>query len=140
MPRKKTTTPKLDTPDQNVVQGKWWAPNDAPWFGFANVSLNEGDKNAFYSWLEGNAAHYPAMLEDILNEGMKYSVAYDRENACFVVTLTGCLIEGSTTRAASSTRAGTWQEADALTVWKHFVLLGEDYGDLLTTGRKRNWG
>lgn len=140
MPRKKTTTPKLDTPDQNVTQGKWWADNDAPWFGFANVTLNDGDKEAFYAWFTENAAHYGAMLEDIINEGMKYSCAYDRENECFVVTFTGCLVERSNTRAASSTRAGTWREADALAVWKHFVLLGENYGDLLTTGRKRSWG
>jgi len=140
MPRKKSTSPQLDTPDKNVEQGKWWVATDAPWYGFANVSLNEGDKVAFYAWLEENRAHYPAMLQDILNEGMKYSCSYDRENQCFIVTLTGCLIVGSTTRAATTTRAGTWTEADALTVWKHYELLGEEYGDLLTSGRKRNWG
>lgn len=140
MPRKKSTSPNLDTPAQNIEQGKWWVANDAPWYGFANVSLNEGDKEAFYAWLEENAADCPALLEDIVNEGMKYSCAYDRENECFLVTFTGCLVQGSTTRAATVTRAGTWREADALAVWKHYELLAEDYGSLLTTGRKRNWG
>jgi len=140
MPRSKKTSPGLDTPEKNVKQGRWWCANDAPWLGFVNVSLSDSDKAEFLSWRVEHQGDVAAMMEDLVSEGMKYGIAYDRENECYICTLTGNLIEGSTTRACMTTRAGNWAEVDALAVWKHYVLLGENYGDLLASGRKRNWG
>jgi len=140
MPRKKSTSPALDTPEKNVTQGRWWCAADAPWFGFVNVALNEGDKSAFHDWDQEHYLEVPQLLEDVIAAGMKYGVAWDAENECFVVTFTGNLVEGSNTRACVTTRAGTWAEANALAVWKHYELLAENYGDLMATGRKRNWG
>lgn len=140
MPRKSKSIPDLDTPEKTVKQGIFWLPNDAPWGGFINVSLNEGDKAAFHLWYDQNADAVAHMLDDLLAEGMKYSVAYDRENECYITTLTGGLVQGANLRCAVTSRAGTWGDADALTVWKHFILCAGNYGDLLATGRKRNWG
>lgn len=140
MPRSKTPKDKLDTPANNVTQGIYWLTADAPWGGFINVSLNEGDKAAFRDWDDAHRGEVASMLEDLMAEGMKYSAAYDRENECFIVTFTGALIEKSNLRCSVTTRAGNWRECDALAVWKHYVLCAGNYGDLLTTGRKRSWG
>jgi len=140
MPRSSTSKNKLDTPQTNTKQGKFWCSNDAPWGGFINVTVSDEEKSQFQEWLVTNAVHVPGMLDDLVGEGMKYGVAFDRENACYIVTFTGALIEKSNVRCCVTSRAGTWSECDALAVWKHFVLCAGNYGDLLATGRKRNWG
>lgn len=140
MPRKTSSTPKLDTPEQTVKQGIFWLPNDAPWGGFINVTVNDAEKAEFHIWQAENTAHIAGMMDDLLAEGMKYGVAYDRENECYIVTLTGGLVEKANLRCCVTSRAGTWSDADALAVWKHYVLCAGNYGDLLTTGRKRSWG
>jgi hypothetical protein len=104
------------------------------------VSINDQEKGEFHSWADENGQHVLKMLDDLLIEGMKYGVAFDRENDCYIVTLTGGLVLGANLRCCVTTRAGTWAEANTLAVWKHYVFVQEDYGDLLTTGRKRSWG
>jgi hypothetical protein len=140
MPRKTSSTPKLDTPTQTVKQGKFWLPNDAVWGGFINVTVKDAEKEEFLSWLVDHAKDVPSMLDDLIAEGMKYGVAFDRENECYIVTLTGALIDGANVRCCVTSRAGTWGDCDALAAWKHYIFLDGNYGDLLTTGRKRNWG
>jgi len=140
MPRKTTPKDKLDTPETNVKQGKFWCTADAPWGGFINVSVSDAEKEQFQEWRVENQQHVTEQLDDLIGEGMKYGVAYDRENQCYIVTLTGALIEKSNLRCCVTSRAGTWAECDALSVWKHYILCDGNYGDLLTTGRKRNWG
>jgi len=140
MPRKPKSSPSVDTPDKNVAQGKFWLPNDAPWGGFLNVSLTDADKAEFHSWYVEHKHDVTAALDDLMAEGMKYSVAYDRENECYITTFTGGLVEGANLRCAVTSRAGTWAECSGLAVWKHYILCAGNYGDLLATGRKRNWG
>lgn len=140
MPRTKSSTPKLDTPSQTVQQGKFWCSNDAPWGGFINVSVSDEEKSQFEDWLVENAQDVSKRLDDLIGEGIKYGIAYDRENQCYIVTLTGSLVPKANLRCCVTSRAGTWNECDALAVWKHFVLCDGDYGDLLTSGRKRSWG
>lgn len=140
MPRSKTKFPSKETPPAEVTQGKFWVTNDAPWGGFINVTINDNEKAEFHAWADENAQDVPVMLDDLMSEGMKYGCAYDRENQCYVVTLTGGLVLGSNLRCCVTTRAGTWAEANTLAAWKHYVFVQEDYGDLLTTGRKRAWG
>jgi len=140
MPRKTKSVPALDTPDKVIKQGKFWLPNDAAWYGFINVSLTESDKSEFHAWCRENGQHVAPMVDDLVGEGMKYGLSYDRENSCYIVTLTGALISNSNMRACVTSRASTWAECDALAVWKHYILCAGNYDDLLTTGRKRNWG
>lgn len=140
MPRSKKSSPNFDTPEKNITQGKYWVTNDAPWGGFINVAVNDAERDDFKSWLVEHAQDVPSMLDDLMGEGMKYGCTFDRENGCYVATLTGGLVVGSNLRCCVTSRAGTWAECDGLAVWKHYVLCGGDYGDLLATGRKRNWG
>lgn len=139
MPRKKKDL-GLSPEETPVKQGKYYCPPDAPWGGFINVSLNEGDKAAFHEWQGREGHHTGEMLDDLMGEGMKYGVSYDQENQCYIVTLTGSLVERANLRCSVTTRAGTWGEANELAIWKHFILCAGNYGDLLTTGRKRDWG
>lgn len=140
MPRKTKSSPSLDTPEKNVAQGKFWLANDAPWGGFINVTINDNEKGEFYAWYDENSQVVNGMLDDLLAEGMKYGVAFDRENDCYIVTLTGGLVENANLRCCVTSRAGTWADANALSVWKHYIFLEGNYGDLLATGRKRSWG
>ena len=140
MPRKTKSTPALDTPEQNIEQGKFWLANDAPWGGFINVTVNDVEKAEFHLWYDENLQHVNSMLDDLLADGMKYGVAFDRENDCYIVTLTGGLVEAANLRCCVTSRAGTWADANALATWKHYILCAGNYGDLLATGRKRSWG
>ena len=140
MARSKKTSPSVDTPEKNVTQGKFWLSNDAPWGGFINVAITDSEKDEFLGWLVEHKGEVPSMLDDLIAEGMKYGIAYDRENQCYIVTFTGALIEKSNVRCCVTTRAGTWAECDALAVWKHYILCAGDYGDLYASGRKRSWG
>jgi len=140
MARKTKGNSPQEPPAKEVTQGKFWLANDAPWGGFINVALNDGDKAAFHVWADEHADQVTPMLDDLLAEGMKYGCSYDRENECYVLTLTGGLVERANLRCCVTSRAGTWAEAEALAVWKHYILCAGNYGDLLTTGRKRAWG
>jgi hypothetical protein len=114
--------------------------NDAPWYGFINVTVTDAEKEEFHVWYSENSQHVNSMLDDLLAEGMKYGCSYDRENECYVATLTGNLVEKANLRACVTSRAGNWADVNALAVWKHYILCAGEYGDLLTSGRKRSWG
>ena len=140
MPRSRKSHSASEIRQAKVTQGTFWLPNDAPWGGFINVSVSDAEKLEFQSWYDENSQQVNGMLEDLLDDGMKYGCSFDRENGCFIVTLTGGLVEGANLRCCVTSRAGTWADTNALAVWKHFVLCDGAYGDLLATGRKRSWG
>lgn len=130
MPRK-TSTPKeaLDTPANNVPQGRFWLPNDAPWGGFVNIQLTDEQKAEFHAWLAENKQHVAGYLDDHLGDGIKFGASYDRQNEACVVTYAGALMGKSNHRYCVTSRAGTLDQAIALAVWKHEVLAQGDYGN-----------
>lgn len=128
MPRKKQTSPALDTPEKNVQQGRFWLPNEARWGGFINIRLSDEQKEEFHGWMEANKAHIAGYLDDHLADGVKFGASYDRENECTVVTYTGALVANSNERYCCTSRAGSLDVAIALAVWKHEVLAQGDYG------------
>lgn len=141
MPRKAKTSPSVDTPEKNVEQGKYWLPSEAKWGGFVNISVDDDLKLAFHGWAEINAHDASSYLEDLLNEGIKFSLAYDRENECFISTFTGRLVLVSNERYAMTSRAGTMADVIALSVWKFLIYAGGDCGNYAPkTGRMMNWG
>lgn len=127
MPRSTTSKSELDTPTKNTTQGKYWASPEAGWGGFINVRINDKQRDDFHSWEAANAAHIGAYYEDHLNEGIKFSAVYDRENECYVVSYTGALVGISSDRFSVTSRAGTLSQALALAVYKHVVLAEGDY-------------
>lgn len=120
MPRAKTPGRK-STPSNRPVP-RYFAENDAPWGGFLNARLDDDLKARFAAWFDDNGGKVWQLLDDAVSEGLKYSLAYDGENEAYIATLTGRLCLSLEQRWAASARAGTWEEATALVLWKHFVL------------------
>jgi len=127
MPKTPVSTPALDTPEDNVPQGRYWAPQEAGWGGFINVRLSDSQRENFHEWEAANSAHIGAFYEDHLGEGIKFSAAYDRENESYVVSYTGRLVAISPDRFCVTSRAGTLSQALALAVYKHEVMAEGDY-------------
>jgi hypothetical protein len=140
MPRKKST-PSVDTPEKVIEQGTYWLPNDARWGGFINIRLDDDQKEAFFAWDADNPSEGTKVLEDVMHEGMKVGLTYDRENQCYICTLIGALVSGSNERYCVTTRAATLQQVVQLTAWKHSQLALGDYGNFRpTTGTMMSWG
>lgn len=124
-----------------VEQGIYWLPNEATWGGFINIRLDEEQKSTFHTWFEDSSATVSGYVDDVLSEGMKVSIAYDRENQCYITTFTGALVSGSNERYVATSRAGTLNESLGLAVWKHFYLADGDYGNFKPrTSTMMSWG
>lgn len=139
MPRKKKTDATETSP--KVEQGIYWTDNEAVWGGFINIRLDDEQKSSFHAWFEDNASAVARDVDDILAEGMKVSLAYDRENQCYIASFTGALVGGSNERYVATSRAGTLNECLGLAVWKHHALANGDYGNFKPkTGTMMSWG
>lgn len=128
------------TAKPSVQHGMYFCDPEAVWGGFINIRLDDEQKALFFEWLEGNAQFVSGYIEDLLGEEAKVTIVYDLANQCYVVTVAGTLVGGSTERYVSASRAGTLPEAFALTAWKHFVLAEGDYGNYRTNGSMLSWG
>lgn len=113
----------------------------AEWGGFINIKLSEEQKEAFHAWHAG-AGNEPALiLDELLGAGMKVTLAYDRENECYICSYTGKLATFSSERFVTTTRAGTMSEVIALAVYKHAYIARGVYDDFMYTSKKApNWG
>lgn len=120
MPRGKAKSRQEDVPP--VPAPKYQTKDDAPWGGFLNARMDDEKKARFVEWQTANATRVWPALDDALSEGLKFSLAYDAENEAYIATFTGRLCLSLEQRWAASSRAGTWEEATALLVFKHFVL------------------
>lgn len=139
MARKKASGAK--TSQQPVQQGPYWLASDAAWGGFLNVRLGEDTKQAFYEFCEACPGFAWQALDDFLAQGGKFGASYDLENQAYVVTLTGALVANSNERYCTTSRAGTFDEALALAMYKHDVLAQGDYSDFMPrTGTFKQWG
>lgn len=120
-------------------------PSTAPvadnWGGYINMALAEQDKASFASYLADGDVDFWHDLFEFVGEGLKFSLAYDTANECFIATFTGELVRGSKAKYAASARAGSAVEASALLVFKHVVLAKTDWAVWVTAGgTKFNWG
>lgn len=141
MPRKKASSPAVDTPDKSVLHGPFWLPPEAKWGGFINVRLDEDQTAAFREWDSDNPGEGARILEDVMGSGMKVGMSYDQENQCTIVTFTGALCLGSNERYCCTSRAGNIREAIQLAAWKHSELARGDYGNYSPrASTMMNWG
>lgn len=140
MARKARSTAQTPPPSPKPT-GKYWLPQDASWGGFVNIRLNDDDKLAFATWREMRGGDFWNTFDDLLGQGMKVAFSYDPENECYICTLTGRLMSTDNSRYCMTTRAGTFEESLALSVWKH-EMTGDGYYDTFRpkTGRLDNWG
>lgn len=139
MARKKKGTSDAEKP--TIQQGIYWLGNEAVWGGFINIRLDDEQKSSFHAWFEDNAASVAGYVDDVLAEGMKVGLAYDRENQCYIATFTGALVSNSNERYVATSRAGTLNECLGLAVWKHFFVAQGDYGNFKPkTSTMMSWG
>lgn len=119
MPRSRSK-PKT-TEKQPVEQGRYYTYADAEWGGFINLKLTAEDLASFDLWFAATSARHGQQLDDLLGEGMKFGLSYDRENQSYVATLTGSPTGSPTMRSVMTSRAGTVNEVIGLTLWKFLM-------------------
>jgi hypothetical protein len=140
MPRAKKTG-KTDA--QEIKPGKY-APRESgevDWGGFINVPIDDATKEVYASWLEAEGQYYWMMLSDTLAEGMKYSLAWDAENGCFIASFTGCAVSVSASRFCMTARSDSLEDATSLLVFKHYVMAQGDWGSYRPRTRSfMTWG
>jgi len=135
----KTQTIPSEAPD--TVQGMYWLPADAKWGGFINIRLPDDAKLAFNAWQEDFPSAGPEILDELLGEGVKVGLSYDRENECYICTLTGALVSGSNERYCCTSRASRLAEVINLAAWKHAYYAQGDYGSYKPSDKKlASWG
>jgi hypothetical protein len=105
------------------------------WGGFAQVNLDESRREEFELWASEMGEGIYRELDDALGSGLKFTMAYDGKNECYIASLTG-RPDSSGVRAFTcclSARAGTFAEAIALLMYKHVALLHLDWWDAVNT-------
>lgn len=141
MPRKRKQSTPVTPPKKEIVQGRYWTNPEAVWGGFINIRLEDEQRELFEAWYVENSAHVGVDLDDLLAEGVKFGLSYDKENECYVATIMGALVGGSNERYVLTSRAGTVNDTIGLAVWKFSVLAGGDCGNYAPkTGKIMNWG
>lgn len=139
MPRKKSRSPRNEP--AVPVTPEFYAPNDASWGGFINVTLTEADRDKFYEYLESGAIDPLTCLAELVDEGLKVGISYDFQDACYVLSMTGALLDVGGSRWCVTSRSPVLAECVILAFWKHFIFCERSYGDIYAvTGRKRTWG
>ncbi len=125
--KSKTTSSPSNQPTDNIPYA---CTDKSDWAGFINIRLSDQQKLEFSAWWEKNQEAVFGALEELLSEGMKVSSSFDFQHGCFIVSLTGnLLLENPPSRATATSRAPSHVEAQALAVYKHFVVARGNYGN-----------
>lgn len=120
---------------------RYYTSADAPWGGFVDLRLSEGERGDYDAWLQADA---PAIWEEVgvgLVDGLSLSVKYDAQNECFTASLLGKGFGSSPDRHCLVARGATWSEAVSLAWYKHSVLMDGDWSAYLSkTGGLNKFG
>lgn len=101
------------------------AAAEAEWGGFIDVRLSAADKEHFQQWLPTFDMN---MVDDLLADDLKLSLTFDAETDTYLCSLTTEKHAGPGLRCVLPARAGIWERAIALAVFKHVEMLGADWG------------
>lgn len=128
-------------PPSDRTNPLYFSPADAPWGGYINIRMSDDFKQHFYDWMADHANDIMPSMIDMQATGLKFTMSFDHENDCFIVSVTGALLQPSLDRYCVTSRAGTMTDALGLAVWKHCVLAMGNYGDYLPkTGDFKRFG
>jgi hypothetical protein len=113
------------------------APSDeVVWGGFIDLRLNDADREAYNAWTSDNEIDLWALFDDCLGKGLKYSCSWDSENECYVSTFTATLELSIKYRYVLTSRSSSWERSLFLLLFKHYVLLKENWATFKpSTGR-----
>lgn len=95
------------------------------WGGFIDVRLSNGDQVEFAAW---ENEHEFDDVDDVLGEGCKLAVSFDKSSDTYLATLTSENHVSDGFRYVLTARAGLWEKAIRLVIYKHMVLLEGDWG------------
>ena len=140
MPRGKKQDEKKQDHDPNVGRKYYCAP-DAVWGGYIDLRLDEDRRSAFDDWYLAPTFDREKLLQGLLVDGLSFSLKFDANASSFLATFTGAGVSGSNERYCLTARAGEADEATALLLYKHQVLLSGSWGDVLVrSGKLKAWG
>lgn len=101
------------------------ATTEVEWGGFIDVRLSQADKAAFGEWVR---SFDMSMLDDIMAEGIKVGISWDGEGETYLCAFTSETHAGENLRCVLTGRAAVWEQAVALTCFKHLEMLAGDWG------------
>jgi len=111
------------------------------WGGFVNVSIDEAHREEFDLWASEMGGKVYSELADALGSGLKFTLAYDGANQCYIASLTG-RPDVAGERAFTcclSARAGAFEDAIAVLMYKHVALLHHDWWDAVNEPKKSRY-
>lgn len=140
MPRGKRG-PEFKYEYQSAVGTIRKAQKEDTWGGFVQVSIDEAHREEFDQWADETGAAIYRELNDALATGLKFTLAYDGANQCHIASLTGRPdVAGERTfTCCLSARAGTFEDAIAVLMYKHASLLHYDWWDAVNEPKRNRF-
>lgn len=105
------------------------ARKDDQWGGFVPCELGVDEREAWEIWFSASGHTIAADLDDAMGTGLKFTASYDGANQCYIASLSGrpdVAGERAFTNILTG-RAGTFDEAVGVLLYKHLVVLRGDW-------------
>jgi len=140
MPRAKGNSAKPSEPLSSVGGVRRIQKSDE-WGGFVQVSIDNAHREEFDIWAMEAGEGVWRELDDALGSGLKFTMAFDGANQCYIASLTGrpdfagvrpftcCL----------SARGGTFAEAITVLMSKHCAILHYDWWEAVNEPKKARY-
>ena len=140
MPRGKSTSGLTQSVDNSGITPRKALKGDE-WGGFVQVSIDDAHRDEFDLWLSEIGDGVTRELDDAVGSGLKFSLAFDGQNQCYIATFTGRpdIIGQRAFTCALSARGGTLSEAIAVLIYKHVPLLHYDWWDAVNEPKKSRY-
>jgi len=140
MPRGKSS------PSSNGSKGKERllprrSEKDDEWGGYVPLSIDDAHRESFDLWYEEMGREFSIQLVEAVDSGLKLTISYDGANQSYIASLTGRPdISGNEPfTCCLSARAGTFEQALAVLVYKHYDMLHCDWWDLVNAPKQSRY-
>lgn len=90
-----------------------------------NCKLSDEELQQFDAWISEKHFKFDNLVGETLLNDIKIGVSWDAYNDCFVASLTPKGERDSNNGMCLLSRATTWQEAIAMSIFKHVVIFGK---------------
>lgn len=132
MPRGKSTSGAVGQGGKGGKQPRR-AKSDDEWAGFVPCELSDDGREAWEVWNSGSVGNLSRSVDDVLATGLKLTMTYDGANQCYVASFSGRpdSAGGVAFNGILTGRAGTFEDALSVLVYKHVELLRGEWWDVL---------
>lgn len=122
-------------------EGIYWLAADAKFGGYVDLRLTDDAREAFQIWIADPHNDCWKLLEDVVAEGMSFSLKWISESQTFLACLSGKGISNSNERYVLTARSPVSLEALGLAIYKHYELCRGSWDDFKpSTGQLSIWG